>query len=196
MVGQVGDTSQLPARQKMHPSPGSAETFREYLRRMIVYSDNQAWDNLLQRINPEKYYRLFDDMELPRPDLTRGRPYWIGAKDYATFFHILYNASYLRKGYSEEALALLAQTKYQAGLVAGVPQGVEVAHKFGERFRAEDDEIQLHDCGVVYYPKNPYLLCIMTQGKRGANLTGVVKSLSEMIYKEVDAQYKRGGFTG
>ena len=28
--------SQLPARQKKHPSPGSAETFREYLR--------QRWD--------------------------------------------------------------------------------------------------------------------------------------------------------
>lgn len=57
----------------------------------------------------------------------------LSVKDYASFFRILYNSSYLTKEHSEEILEFLAKAEYVNGLVAGVPSNITVAHKFGER---------------------------------------------------------------
>jgi hypothetical protein len=56
---------------------------------------------------------------------------------------------------------------YNDGLKAGIPANIELAHKFGERGiigMNGREQKQLHDCGIIYYPKHPYILCIMTRG--------------------------------
>jgi hypothetical protein len=76
---------------------------------------------------------------------------------------------------------------YPGGLRAGVPPAVAVAHKFGE-WQLEEDvpaREQLHDCGIVYEPHRPYLLCIMTRGREFATLPGVIAELSRATYEEV-----------
>jgi len=108
--------------------------------------------------------------------------------DYAAFFEILYNATYLNKEMSEKALAILTKSTFNYGLVGGVPIGVEVAHKFGERIFEEYK--QLHDCGIIYKENNPYLLCIMTRGDmmEGDNfndLAMVIKKISEQVYNTI-----------
>jgi hypothetical protein len=65
---------------------------------------------------------------------------------------------------------------------------VPVAHKFAERSDPQTGEKQLHDCGIVYYPRHPYLLCVMTKGPGFEGLAGVVARVSRMVYSEVDAQ--------
>ena len=75
---------------------------------------------------------------------------------------------------SEKALGLLQKSEFHKGLVAGVPSGTIVAHKFGERDGLTIGEKQLHDCGIIYYPGNPYLLCVMTRGDNFDELAGVV----------------------
>ncbi len=78
-------------------------------------------------------------------------------------------------------------------VVAGVPSTVDVAHKFGERTTlASDTEStetkQLHDCGIVYFPENPYLLCVMTRGTDFKVLEGIISDISRMVYEEVDSR--------
>lgn len=68
-----------------------------------------------------------------------------------------------------------------------MPASVKVAHKFGERL-LEDSTRQLHDCGIVYYPENPYLICIMTHGNVYENLEKTIQDISKMVYKEVDSR--------
>jgi hypothetical protein len=85
-------------------------------------------------------------------------------RGYASLFRLLYNASFLNAEMSDKILKWLAESDYQTGLRAGVPKGVKVANKFGERSFKGGGVKQLHDCGIVYYPSNPYLICIMTRG--------------------------------
>ena len=99
----------------------------------------------------------------------------------------MFNASYLSRESSERGLAYLAHSDFQNGLVAGVPQGITVAHKFGERVSANGAK-QLHDCGIVYYPTRPYLLCVMTRGDDFSKLTEVIQSVSRIVYQSVDEQ--------
>ena len=113
----------------------------------------------------------------------------LSAENYASFFRVLFNASYLSRSLSEKALSLLAQSDFKDGLVAGVPPGIKVAHKFGFRITGINGEIkQLHDCGIIYYPRHPYLLCIMTSGKSYEYLDDAIKELSRVVYQEIGRQ--------
>jgi hypothetical protein len=88
---------------------------------------------------------------------------------------------------SEKALAYLARTDYRKGLVAGVPPTIAVAHKFG--LRRMNEMKQLHDCGIVYYPDHPYLLCVMTSGPVPDYLDTTIADISRFIFEAVDRQY-------
>ncbi len=66
-----------------------------------------------------------------------------------------------------------------------------VAHKFGERSFLDKKTKQLHDCGIVYHPAKPYVLCVMTRGDDFDKLSAVLRSVSALVYQEVDAQQKR-----
>jgi hypothetical protein len=72
--------------------------------------------------------------------------------------------------------------------VAGVPSGTVVAHKFGERVLPSKNVKQLHDCGIVYYPQFPYVLCVMTRGNDFVTLQQAIKGVSDIVYREFDRQ--------
>jgi hypothetical protein len=91
---------------------------------------------------------------------------------------------------SEKALSYLAETTFDKGLVAGVPEAVAVAHKFGEAGR-EDGSLQFHDCGIVYYPGRPYILCVMTRGGSFEPLYAAVADISRTVYEEVRRQSQK-----
>ena len=105
--------------------------------------------------------KVFTDLGITIPGV-RGTEDYMSVSDYASFFRILYNASYLTKDDSQKALDLLTKVDFADGIRAGVPKGVPVANKFGER--SVNGLQQLHDCGIVYYNNHPYLLCIMSRG--------------------------------
>ncbi len=157
---------------------------------MIIYSDNVSYW-LLQKYLSEKYPNRFvenetmKDMGLMSPRSPVEET--ITVREYSSLFRQLYNASYLSPKMSEEALKLLTRTKFTSGLVAGVPSGVKIAHKFGE-LGLPNGQRQLHDCGIIYYPGNPYLLCVMTKGSDSNMLAAIIQSISARVYKEVDSR--------
>lgn len=166
---------------------GQVYTVEELIRRMIVYSDNQALGLLTDRLPIERMKDLFvllgvgDDV-LSDPDAK------LTVKEYASFFRILFNSSYLSRENSEKALQLLTTTDYPDALPAGVPSDISVAHKFGEAGTGEAER-QLHDCGIVYFPGHPYLACIMTRGHDTATLKTSIREISQFIYSKIDEQY-------
>jgi hypothetical protein len=122
---------------------------------------------------------------------------YMTAKDFSYFLRVLYNSTYLKKDLSEKALELLNTVDFKDGLVAGVPNNITVAHKFGIKGDfANNDKNQvvnreLHDCGIVYHNQRPYLVCIMTKGNSSLqDSESVLKNISSMIYQAVDKDYK------
>ena len=62
---------------------------------------------------------------------------------------------------------MLSTSDFSDGLVAGVPVGTVVSHKFGERhFVGDADVEQLHDCGIRGVHADPRHQ--PSQGKRSA----------------------------
>lgn len=177
--------------QNVQPSsplePGRAYTVRELVERMITRSDNNAFMLLGRVVDQAELDRVYAVLRMQRPG-AKDDDAFLSVQTYASFFRILYNATYLSKEASEWALGTLARTEFRAGLVGGVPPGVAVAHKFGEKSDPAAGGVQLHDCGIVYYPNNPYLLCVMSRGPDFRSLDDVIGGVSRLVWAEVSGQ--------
>jgi len=171
---------------------GAVYTVDELLSLMIINSDNTAKNLLLSNIDLKLVYNVYSDLKIPVPDFTEPECE-VSAKDYATFFRVLYSCTYLSEDLSAKAIRLLSETEFKDGIVAGVPDNITVAHKFAERKYGGDDYSlkgsQLHDCGIVYYPKSPYLICVMTRGRDFNTLEGVIKKISKIVYEREEADF-------
>jgi len=170
---------------------GRQYSVEEFMRRMIVDSDNGATFTLLNHLDAEYLNSVYTALGIENPDADSAS-YKISARSYGLFFRILYNATYLSPSASESALKLLARTTFANGLVAGVPPATPLAHKWGEHVLLEGGVmtgIELSDCGIVYYPAHPYLLCVMTSAKDLAHAEAFMKSISVAAYTAVDERY-------
>jgi beta-lactamase class A len=169
--------------------PGNTYTIKELMNEMIINSDNNALQ-LLYKYRQDSLKSIFSDMKIPLPntDGEIAEKDFVTTRDIARFLLVLYNASYLSPEDSEEALNILSRSVFKEGIVAGVPSDVVVSHKFGERELAQKDngfKIELHDCGIIYYPKNPYILCVMTKGSDLESEKIHIQKISKVVYTSV-----------
>jgi beta-lactamase class A len=175
------ETFKVPALIK----PGQY-TIQQLIQAMIEDSDNNATRLLNNNIDPKALASVYTDLGLTLPPTGGTAVPVISAKQYSYFFRILYNATYLTPEYSDLALKYLTAVDFPAGLESTVPSDVKVANKFGERTVVTPSgqviERDLHDCGLVYADKSPYLLCVMTKGKDFNDLTGVIQSIGKFVY--------------
>lgn len=171
-----------------YAQPGGQYTVRQLLDFMIKDSDNNATYALFNNIDKTSFSKIFSDLNITLPDTIETGDF-ITPKDYAFLFRVLVNATYLNRDYSEKALALLSQTDFNGGLVAGVPSGTTVSHKFGEYALVENGQVtkrELHDCGVVYGGQKNYVICVMTKGQDFNKLQNTIKQVSAIVYQGIN----------
>ncbi len=187
--GKRDDTGVQTIKPKNPLKPGTY-TVDELLNYMIKASDNNA----LTLLDSGKILKLsvtnrvLNDFDIPAPKTANDQ--FMTARQYASLFESLLDESYLNAEMSKKALDILTDTDFTDG-IASFPKGVRVAHKFGQRgFEDPRPLSQLHDCGIVFHPRQRYVLCVMTK----ANITTidplveVIKDISKMTYKYVDQQ--------
>jgi beta-lactamase class A len=159
----------------------------DLIEKMIVESDNNSFQILMDNIDFAEIEELHRNLNIPVPNAQTDD--YLTVKDYASLFRILYNASYLNREMSETALDLLSRTAFNDGLVAGIKEKLAVAHKYGIRATEQSPVRQLHDCGIVYYPDHPYLLCIMTKGTNLSEQKDYIAAISQLVYQEWNEKY-------
>ena len=192
-----GDDEDLVESQARYPVENPIRSGRSYsietlTQHLIIDSDNVANTALVNLLGEEKIHKTYEDMRLPVPTIN-GRGYT--AEEYSHLFRALYNATYLSRSVSEKVLNLLSKTKFDHGLVAGVPEETVISHKFGiktvlspnaTRANPIVEYRELHDCGIVYYPDSPYFLCVMTRGSDFDNLEKVIQDISRLTWEYFD----------
>jgi hypothetical protein len=146
-------TSQLqPYAGKDQLVAGKKYSVQYLLDLMLTESNNDAANALAVYGGAPLIDNVYRDLGLTLPQ--PGEDYNITTHKYASFFRILYNATYTDRVASEKILKTLTEVTFSDGLVAGVPSTVNIAHKFGTRSVSDDGKIvQLHDCGIVYAPR-------------------------------------------
>lgn len=165
----------------------SEYSVKELLEYMIEYSDNGATFALWSLLSGQnlKYQGVYEDLKI---DFSWD---FVEVVDYSTLFRVLFNSSYLNKYYSDYSLRLLSQVVFDKWLRAWVPLNLKVSHKFGELVNPGGIK-QLHDCGIIYFPDHPYVLCIMTRWADSyKQLEDVISSISKYIYDSMVSTYNK-----
>lgn len=163
--------------------PGYSYTVEELLHFMVGYSDNNA-DELLftTGVTTDQFNKTYTDLGMSIPTSTQD---FLSPRLYSRFFRVLYNSTYLGQAMSQKALELLAVSDFPQGLTAGVPENTTVAQKFGEHDFVGSTQKELHDCGIIYHPDRPYVLCVMTKGNDFTKLTSAIRDVSRTVWDSV-----------
>jgi beta-lactamase class A len=170
----------LSSTQPMEPN--TSYSVEELLRRSIIDSDNIATNLLLASFPDLDVLEVSNQVGVTVLMREDGNG-WVSLEKYSRFYRTLYNSTYLDSEKSNWALNLLSKSQFHDGLVAGVSPGIPVAHKFAER--SENGIEQFHDCGIIYYPAHPYILCVMTRGKNQKHQIQTTAHISKAVFEHV-----------
>ncbi len=157
-------------------------TVREAVERMLIYSDNTMYALLMRTsllISDSIMLHVFDSLDIPT-HVSEDKAY-VTPKNYSSILKSLYFSSLLPLSFSNEILSILTRSPFTQYIVAGVASGVPVAHKVGVY---EDDKPGIStfsDCGIVYVPRRPYILCVMMHGTQKDALQ-IMPGVSSLVY--------------
>lgn len=173
--------------------PGREYTVNDLLLRMTAYGDNSAYALLLANLPPVYLQRTSRDLSMNYDPEKKEDSLTLSA--YASYFRVLFNASYLSEEMSEKALRYLARSVFRDGMAAGIPPETGIASKSGERIietvgadGAPTEVLQLHEFGIIYHSERPFLLGITARGSDFPDLARVLRDITSLVYTEVDRQ--------
>jgi len=113
-----------------NPLKSGVYAAEDLIQAMIIDSDNTALEILYDN-GREDFIDILKTLHIP-PPASKITLDFMSPEIYSNLFRSLYNGTYLSKEASQKALKLLTQTTFKDGIVQGVPEGIPIAHKFGE----------------------------------------------------------------
>jgi beta-lactamase class A len=102
----------------------------------------------------------------------------ISVKVLSNMLLALYNATYINTEHSQQVLRNLADTPFHDSLPAGVTSETIVAHKIG----VSVNDNTFSDCGIIYVPGRPYLLCVGSKGVDQQKANAFMAEVSEAAF--------------
>lgn len=165
--------------------PGFNLTLRQAAQYALEESDNTATHFIFDHMQNVLSY---EEQSLARLDVDQnvdnGQAV-ITARGYSSVLKSLYFSSYLEKKDSQEMLGYLTKSAETERLAKQLPSSVKVAHKNG--VYNTDDNWAESDCGVVYVPRRPYILCVMV-GLPQDQANKFIADVSKDVYDFVSNQ--------
>jgi beta-lactamase class A len=182
----VGEDTMREAPDSLRLHAGQRYSIAELLRRMIVYSDNYAFQLIVDDGGSEGVSKMLYDLSADQY-VEDGRFYY-DAHTVARLLRSLYDSSLLSRRHSEFALDLLTKARFGEGMRMTLPPDVTVASKFGFHASTVNGRRhhELHECGIVYRPRAPYVICVMTATDEGGpeELERVIGDISRNFWAQ------------
>ncbi len=155
-------------------------TLKELARHAIVDSDNTAINMLIGATSGkfDLFQKTIEELDV---DLTAASSTetTLGAQAYSSMLKCLYLSCLNTFSNSQQILGWLTESNSPPRLRADLPATVKVAHKYGTSGgKAESD------CGIVYVPKRPYIICIMI-GADADEANEIIQEVSKKMYDYV-----------
>lgn len=166
---------------------GNKLSLRTLCETMITASGNLAANVLVEQLGPKNIQATVDTLGASGMQVLRGvedlKAFDKGlnnttdAAGLATLLDKLARGQAVSREASAEMIAILKRQKHNEGIPAGLPEGIEVAHKTGEVTKVH------HDAGIVY-AKRPYVLVVLTRGIDDQTASGrLIAAISREMYE-------------
>ncbi len=152
---------------------GYVLTYRDMARLMGKESDNTAFGIVRRLLGEDKISATTKDIGMKGTSLDENTT---SPADIALFFQKLMKGEIVNPKHKDELLGYMTDTIYENWLVAGVPKGTRVAHKYGREIHV------VNDAGVVF-AKQPFVLVIMTKGVVEREADSVFPNLAKIVYE-------------
>ena len=164
--------------------PGSTLTYQDAVEAMAKRSDNSSQILLVKTLGSEVVESYIDEIGMEATSLADNET---TAKDIGLFFEKLWKGEIVSEQSRDEILEYLTDTIYEEWLVAGIPDDVRVAHKYGREVHV------VNDAGIIFAsgPEGlrpggqPFVLVIMSQGVVEREADDIFPQLSKIIYNEI-----------
>lgn len=162
--------------------PGHKIKISEAIRLALEESDNTAARVVATNVQEKDFNDVYNgiDIELIADD----EGAIMTTKNYSSILKSLYFSAVLSKDSSQEILKYLSQSNFNDKLTAGIPTDIKVSHKIGDFVDKKTGEKAYMDCGIVYIPRRPYLLCMVSETEE-AIADERMSNLSKTIYEYV-----------
>lgn len=156
---------------------GTTITLGEAIQLTLTQSDNTAEEILREQIKDYPFSEVYDYIDV-KPGTS------ITPKNFSSMLRSLYLSAYLQRQNSNEILEILTTSPFDDQIVAGIPKEVRVAHKTGFYKPGPNDSEVHSDCGIVYVPNRPYIICIMSKANLDESAK-IMREISKIVYEYV-----------
>jgi len=171
----------------LYQAEGQSRSLSELCELMITVSSNFATNLVIGKLGVENIRAIIHSLGADGVIVLRGvedgKAFAKGlnntttARGLATLLEAIARGKAVDAASSQEMIAILKRQKFNEGIPAGLPAGVEVAHKTGEITTIH------HDAAIVF-ARRPYVLVILVRGladiKQSAAL---MKDISRELYE-------------
>jgi beta-lactamase class A len=158
---------------------GTRLRVEELVKSSLQESDNTAYNMLFNALSQEEINEVYENLDIQVTE--QGDSQTVSPKSYSSIFRSLYLSSFLTEENSNRILDILTTTTFSGKLTAGVPDNIRVAHKIGVFERLDTSQSIFIDCGIVYVPNRPYIVCAFVQGT-DEEAQNHISHISKMIY--------------
>lgn len=170
--------------------PGHSFSLKEIMTLMIIVSDNQATNILIDLLGMDAINIRGKSLGLTQTVLGRkmmdsearkqGRDNYISANDMVSMLKSIHDGTLIDASSSKTMLDILLRQQQGGRLQLYLPEELPVAHKCGDLDYLENDG------GIIYAENHPYILVVLTSempsNKEGREVIGTV---SKMVYDSV-----------
>lgn len=171
---ELKNEDKISGAGSLHTKPEGYEiTYRDLIRLMGQQSDNTAYNIAKNMLGVRKINETINLIGMKSTDFAENET---TPKDIGLFFQKLWEGSLISDENSDELLDFLTDGIYEEWLAAGIPNDIQVAHKYGREMHV------VNDAGIVFANK-PFVVVIMSKGVVEREADKVFPELTRMVYE-------------
>ena len=165
-------------------------TLKELATLMIIVSDNQATNILIDFLGMENINQLGKELDLKETFLGRkmmdaearkkGYDNYTCADDISLLFKLIYQEKLINKEASQLMLDILLRQQQGERLQRYLPTDIKIAHKCGDLDNLENDG------GIIWIGDRIYILVVLTSGMSNLQCKQTIGKISKFVYDKME----------
>ena len=165
-------------------------TLKELATLMIIVSDNQATNILIDFLGMENINQLGKELRLKETFLGRkmmdiearkkGYDNYTCADDISLLLKLIYQEKLINKEASQLMLDILLRQQQGERLQRYLPSDIKIAHKCGDLDNLENDG------GIIWLGDRAYILVVLTNGMPNLQCKQTIGKISKFVYDKME----------